>query len=464
MFTLNRYSMRLVVLTLALLGAPALPARCEVVSDGPKVRQWKTWVLASGTEISVPAPPAETSEQTKAELAELRQLQTERSPSANTAIQYYNAVPATQRWHDLAHTLARAEKQSLNRQARLAAILHTALHDTVITTWAAKYQFNRKPTSQMAPDVTPAVLITGVVSVPEPSYPSEHAALAGTAVGILTSFFPKEEGNLKAMAAEVGRTRLLMGANYRSDIDAGFTLGQAVAQKALARAATDGSDAKWTGTVPTGPGMWVGKEPLEPLQGTWKPWLMTRGDQVRPGPPPAIESAEFQGELVLLKRINQSPTPSQRAIAINFAGKGLDFVWEPGYALVRRERLSVPREVRLLAPLAVVQLDAYIAAHDTKYLYWRQRPSTADSTIALFIPLPNHPAYVSNAAIIASAAAVLVGAMFPQEAAYWQYLGEEAGLSRIYGGIHYPSDERVGNQMGKSIGALAVQRDQFNGR
>ena len=464
MFTLNRYSMRLVVLTLALLGAPALPARCEVVSDGPKVRQWKTWVLASGTEISVPAPPAETSEQTKAELAELRQLQTERSPSANTAIQYYNAVPATQRWHDLAHTLARAEKQSLNRQARLAAILHTALHDTVITTWAAKYQFNRKPTSQMAPDVTPAVLITGVVSVPEPSYPSEHAALAGTAVGILTSFFPKEEGNLKAMAAEVGRTRLLMGANYRSDIDAGFTLGQAVAQKALARAATDGSDAKWTGTVPTGPGMWVGKEPLEPLQGTWKPWLMTRGDQVRPGPPPAIESAEFQGELVLLKRINQSPTPSQRAIAINFAGKGLDFVWEPGYALVRRERLSVPREVRLLAPLAVVQLDAYIAAHDTKYLYWRQRPSTADSTIALFIPLPNHPAYVSNAAIIASAAAVLVGAMFSQEAAYWQYLGEEAGLSRIYGGIHYPSDERVGNQMGKSIGALAVQRDQFNGR
>jgi membrane-associated phospholipid phosphatase len=464
MVTLKWYSVRLVVMTLVLLGATALPALGEVVSDGPKVRQWKTWVLASGTEISVPAPPAETSDQTQAELAELRQLQKERSPSANTAIQYYNAVPATQRWHDLAHTLARAEKQSLNRQARLAAILHTALHDAVIATWAAKYQFNRKPPSQMVPDVTPVALITGVVSVPEPSYPSEHAALAGTAVGILTSFFPKEEGNLKAVAAEVGRTRLLMGANYRSDIDAGFTLGQAVAQKALARAATDGSDAKWAGTVPTGPGMWVGKDPLEPLQGTWKPWLMTRGDQFRPGPPPAIDSAEFQGELALLKRINQSPTPSQRAIATNFAAKGLDFVWEPGYALVRRERLSVPREVRLLAPLAVVQLDAYIAAHDTKYLYWRLRPSTADPTIALFIPLPNHPAYVSNAAIIASAAAVLVGAMFPQEAGYWQYLGEEAGLSRIYGGIHYPSDERVGNQMGKSIGALAVQRDQFNGK
>jgi len=462
MLTLKWSSTRLFVTTLALFGATALPACAEAVADRPKVAQWTTWVLASGSEISVPEPPVDSSDQTKAELAELRQLQKERSPSANTAIQYYNAVPATQRWHDVAHALARAEKQSLNRQARLAAILHTALHDAVIATWAAKYQFNRKPPSQMAPDVTPGVLITGAVSALEPSYPSEHAALAGTAVGILTSFFPKEEANLKAMAAEVGKTQLLMGANYRSDIDAGLTLGQAVAQKALARAATDGSDAKWTGTVPTGPGMWVGKDPLEPLQGTWKPWLMTRGDQFRPGPPPAIDSADFQEELALLKRINQSPTPSQCAIATNFAAKGLDFVWEPGYALARRERISVPREVRLLAPLAVVQLDAYIAAHDTKYLYWRLRPSMADPTIKPLIPVPNHPAYVSNAAIIASAAAVLVGAMFPQEAAYWQYLGEEAGLSRIYGGIHYPSDERAGNQMGKGIGALAVQRDQLN--
>jgi membrane-associated phospholipid phosphatase len=278
-----------------------------------------------------------------------------------------------------------------------------------------------------------------------------------------TPFFPKEEANLKATAAEMGQTRLLMGANYRSDLDAGFALGQAVAQKALARAATDGSDAKWTGTVPTGPGMWVGKDPVEPLQGTWKPWLMTRGDQFRPGPPPAIDSVEFQEELALLKRINSHPTPSERAIATNFAVKGSDFVWEPAYALVRRERLSVPREVRLLAPIAVLYFDAYIAAHDAKYTYWRLRPSMADPTIVPFIPLPNHPAYVSNAAILASAVAALVGSMFPQEAVQWQYLGEEAGLSRIYGGIHYPSDERTGNQMGKSIAALAIQRDQLNG-
>jgi membrane-associated phospholipid phosphatase len=455
-------------MTLALLGIMVLSARGESTSDGPKVAQWKTWVLASGTDIPVPAPSADTSDQTTTELAELRQLQQERSPITNTAIQYYNAVPATQRWHDLAFALARAEKQGPNRQARLAGMLHTALHDAVIATWAAKYQFNRTLPSLLAPDVIVVVPMGGPTTAPEPSYPSEHCALAGTAVGILTAFFPKEEANLKAMAAEVGQTRLLMGANYRSDLDAGFALGQAVAQQALARAATDGSDAKWTGTVPTGPGLWVGKDPIEPLQGTWKPWLMTRGDQFRPEPPPAVGSAAFQEELVLLKRINSHPTPSQRAIAANFAAKNLDFVWEPAYALVRRERLSVPREVRLLAPFAALQEDAYIAAHDVKYTAplptsWRPRPSMVDPTIVPLIPQPNHPAYVSNAAIIASAVAELIGHMFPQEAAHWQYLGEEAGLSRLYGGIHYPSDERAGNQMGKRLGALAVQRDQLNG-
>jgi membrane-associated phospholipid phosphatase len=320
----------------------------------------------------------------------------------------------------------------------------------------------------MAPDVTPVVLITGAIPAPEPSYPSEHAALAGTAVGILTAFFPKEEANLKAMAAEGCQTRLLMGANYRSDLDAGFALGQAVAQKALARAATDGSDATWTGTVPTGPGLWVGQEPLEPLMGTWKPWLMTRGDQFRPEPPPAVGSAAFQEELALLKRINTNPTPSQRAIATTFATKFFDLIWEPAYALVRRERLSVPREVRLLAPFAALQVDTYIAAHDAKYtaplpISWRPRPNMVDPTIVPLIPQPNHPAYVSNGAIIASAVAALIGALFPQEAAHWRYLGEEAGLSRVYGGIHYPSDEHAGNQMGRRLGALAVQRDQLNG-
>ena len=49
---------------------------------------------------AVPAPPADNSDQTKKELEELRQLQAQREAMGNTAIQFYNAVPATQRWHE----------------------------------------------------------------------------------------------------------------------------------------------------------------------------------------------------------------------------------------------------------------------------------------------------------------------------------------------------------------------------
>ena len=445
------------------LGVLARPSGGEIGSGGSKVGQWRTWVLASATEIQVPAPPAVTSEQARAELAELRRLQKERSSIASTAIQYYNGVPATERWNELAFALARAEKRSANSQARLAAILHTALHDAVVATWAAKYQFNRQPPSQVAKDVAVVVTIAGEGSALEPSYPSEHAAIAGTATAILAAFFPKEEANLKAMVDELGQTRLLMGVNYRSDLEAGLALGQAVAQKALARAAGDGSDAKWTGTIPTGAGLWVGKDPLEPMEGTYKTWLMTRGDQFRPAPPPIFGSPDFQEELAVVKNINKSPTPSQRAIALTIAAKSFDRFWEPAYELVRRERLSVPREVRLLAPFAALQFDAYVAAHDVKYTFWRLRPNMADPTILPLIPQPNHPAYVSNSAIISSAVADLVGYMFPHEVARWRYLSEEAGLSRIYAGIHYPSDERAGNQMGRRLAELAIQRDRLNG-
>src|SRR5262245_16444688 len=84
-----------------ILSSITLPAaRAATPTDGSKVGQWKTWVLASGSEIAVPAPPADTSDQTRKELDELRQLQTQRDAIGNTAIQFYNAVPATQRWHD----------------------------------------------------------------------------------------------------------------------------------------------------------------------------------------------------------------------------------------------------------------------------------------------------------------------------------------------------------------------------
>jgi hypothetical protein len=265
------------------------------------------------------------------------------------------------------------------------------------------------------------------------------------------------------MAAEIQQARLQMGANYRSDLDAGFALGQAVAQKALARAATDGSDAKWTGTVPVGPGLWVGMNPAEPLEGSWKPWIMTSGSQFRPGPPPAFGSPEFQADLATVKQLSSNPTPSQRALAINVAADPQHSFWDPIYAVMAQGRLTVPREARVTALIAAVAHDAFIAAHDAKYTYWRLRPWMADPTIMPFIPEPNHPSYVSNDAIIRSAMDELAAYFFPPEAGFLRSLEEQGSWSRVYGGVHFPSDLQAGSAMGKSLAALAIQRDQATG-
>jgi hypothetical protein len=205
----------------AVFGCLTLPAAGAAPPDGAKVGQWKTWVLASGSEISVPAPPAENSEQTKAELEELRQLQRARSSITDTAIQYYNALPATQRWHDQLMALMARDKVNANRQFRALGILHTALHDAVVATWAAKYTHNRKPPSQVDPGIAPVISIASEPPPTEPSYPSEHSAVAGTAAGVLAAMFPNDAATFQAMAQEAGQTRLLMGTNYRSDVVAG---------------------------------------------------------------------------------------------------------------------------------------------------------------------------------------------------------------------------------------------------
>jgi hypothetical protein len=61
MFMLKRHYRLGVLMILVLLGIMVLPTSGEVVNDGSKVGQWKTWVLTSSTESRCqhrrPSPP-----------------------------------------------------------------------------------------------------------------------------------------------------------------------------------------------------------------------------------------------------------------------------------------------------------------------------------------------------------------------------------------------------------------------
>jgi membrane-associated phospholipid phosphatase len=108
-------------------------------------------------------------------------------------------------------------------------------------------------------------------------------------------------------------------------------------------------------------------------------------------------------------------------------------------------------------------MDAGISCWDAKYTYWLLRPSQADSTIALPIGLPNFPAYTSGHSSFSGAASEVLAYLFPDMTTSLRSMADEAGMSRLYGGIHYRFDNEVGLAVGRGIAQLAIQRANRDG-
>lgn len=440
------------------------PTPRPVVTPSVNVGRWKTWVMTSGSQLRPAAPPPERSNQTLLELNELRQLQGERDSNDLAAIQYWNNVPATTRWTELALNLIKRDNINPVRAARILGCLHTAMYDAVVASYDAKNVYRRRPPSLIARGLRPSLPVEVT-----PSYPSEHAAVAAAGAGMLAHLFPAEAAVFTALEQEACETRLLAGANYRSDVEVGVALGKAIASRAIARAAADGASARFTGTLPTGPGLWFGPAPLEPLAGTWKTWIMTSGSQLRPGPPPAFGSAEFQEALAEVKRVCNNATPAQRAIA-HFWADGAGTVTPPGHwaeialGLIARDRLNTPMAARIMALHGVTVADAAISCWDAKYHYMLIRPVQADPTINTVVPTPPFPSYTSGHSTFSGSSSDVLAYFFPRDARTLRAMADEAAVSRLFGGIHYRFDNDAGLQVGKRLATLAIQRDRLNTR
>jgi membrane-associated phospholipid phosphatase len=440
-----------------MMGSMALSAAADDAGGSTPAAGGKTWVLASSAEVRPPPPPADDSSQTQAELTELRQLQAQRSDVTDTAVRYWNDGPATLRWTELTLSLIQRDRLNPVRAARVLACVHTAMSDAVIAADDATSMYRRPSPEALAPDLRPAL-------GPSPgySYPSEHAAVAAAAAGMLAGLFPQDVAQLAGRAQDAGASRLLAGANYRSDVEAGLALGTAVAAKAVARAAADGSSASFTGALPTGPSLWSGPNPLEPLAGTWKPWILAAGSQIRPGPPPAVDSAGFQAALAEVQGFVAHPTPSQVEIA-QFWADGSGSVTPPGHwfriagELIARDGLDTQHAARLLGLLGATVMDAAIACWDAKYQYLLLRPNEADPMLVTLLPTPPFPSYTSGHATFSAAASEVLASFFPQDAARLRAMAEEAALSRVFAGIHYRFDSEAGLASGRLLAALALR-------
>lgn len=428
--------------------------------DEPTGGQWKTIVLGSGDSIRLVPPPNASTQ--NAEINELLKLQDERTPNIVKTIEFWD-VGSVVRWNEIARDLVIKHKTDPPMASRIYALLSIAQYDSLVSAWNNKYYFKRAAPNQVNGDLYPFVPTTK-----DPVYPSEHAVVASASSSVLKYIYPDEAAYLDQKVREDESSRLWAGVNYRSDIAAGDALGARVAGKVIERAKTDGSDAKGNITMPKGPGYWTGTNPLRPLWGKVRPCLLENITQYRPGPPPAYGSQEFNAALGEVRQISDTRTKWQTEIAEKWAD-GAGTATPSGHwnkiacDLINDFHLDELRTARALALMNMAMMDAGICCWDTKYYYCLIRPWQADPKITTAVAKPNFPSYTSGHSDFSSAAAEVLDYIFPGDKSQTDSMAAEAGISRLYGGIHYRFDIDKGSEVGRMMGRMAVERGLEDG-
>ncbi|MDX2286207.1 MAG: phosphatase PAP2 family protein [Bacteroidia bacterium] len=466
---------------------------------------WKPVVLSSASQVGIPAPADAASPAFLAEVAEAKALSASLTPEQQEAIEYWGSNPLI-RWNEIARDLA--AKYNLPPApnpdgtygvpdpanpsqypyfpfahppyaCRMLAYWSVAQFDAMIAVWQYKYQFNRPAPFQADPSVE--------VHLPEnqlPGYPSDGAAVAAVSKAVLSAMFPLEKEFIAAKAAEHLDALKRSGMQVQSDLTAGDSLGRAVAALVLARASSDGmrkaqtsraiSDSIRDAAQARLGWHWENLEDpvrpvgITPLFGKVRPWCIPSVEAVRPVPPPAPGSPEFEADAAELKEIAENLTAEQRRIA-NFWSDGIGTYTPPGHWNRRaseymvQARFNPLRSARTFAYLNMAMMDAGISCWDAKYYYHYPRPSQAIPGFKTILGIPNFPSYTSGHSTFSAAAAAVLSHIFPQDAAAFEAWAEEAAMSRIYAGIHFRFDAEVGNDQGKQVAAYTIAKARLDG-
>jgi PAP2 superfamily len=273
----------------------------------------------------------------------------------------------------------------------------------------------------------------------------------------------------------------------------GIAVGEQAAAAIVAMCADDGVVAPDAYRPHAAPGMYVPTMlPAVPHWGKRRPWVMTRGDQFRPGPPPSLTSDTWTRDYNEIKAIggksSTQRTAEQTAIAKFWEATAPAVYWPVARSVAAAPGRDVTDNARLLAVAAMAMDDALIAVFDAKYTYNFWRPITAirnghdgnDATTrepgwTPFIDTPMHPEYPCAHCIVSSSLGAVLAAEIGTGPApklssasstaggavrTWATVDDftrEVALARIYDGVHYRNSTEVGSAMGKKIGELAVK-------
>ncbi len=381
-------------------------------------------------------------------------------------------------WNDEALAAIRTDRTSPPVASRALAMLHGAVYDAVESI------DQRNGTYLSVPAAPPTA--------------SREAAIAEAATRVLSNLFPAQVAKFQA-----NRQEWLAKVPEGLDKQAGIAAGGRAADAMLAARANDGSQNSVTYTPGGQPGDWEPTPPaLAPaLLPQWpgvRPFAISSGSAFRPGPPPALDSAQYTAAFDEVKQIGSATsstrTPDQTQIA-NFWANGAGTATPPGHLNLMARTIAESRgttlsdNARLMAILNLALADSAIVCWDIKYRsdFWRpitgirkaaddgNAATQADPTWTPLLTTPNFPSYTSGHATFSGAMATVLTRFFgtsqlPFTAASENPAAEarsyssvdqaaqESADSRLYGGIHWRFDNELGLSMGRSVGLATSQR------
>lgn len=319
------------------------------------------------------------------------------------------------------------------------------------------------------------------------------SAVAYASYVTLVDLFP---GQAETLAARLEEAMPSLGTG--SSFAQGKVIGTAIAEAVLAIRTIDGYDGTGAYEPHSDPGYWSPADPALPEAPQWaslQTFLLQAPDQFRAPPPPALDSKEYADALNAVKGIGAIDstvrTDEQTETAL-FWRDGLGTYTPPGHwnaiaeVVAQMTGGSTAQNAHTFAMLNVALADAAVAAWDTKYSYDLWRPSVAihnadqdgnelteaDPDWTPLFANPSHPDYVSGHSTFSGAGAAVLTALFGEDFAFsigsagldgvvrdydsFAEAAKEAGISRIYGGIHTSYANEEGYNLGTAVGMWTV--------
>jgi hypothetical protein len=382
-------------------------------------------------------------------------------------------------WNEIAVNTAVANGQNPFAQARYAAIVQLAVFEAV-----------NAVTGEYRPYLGTIVAPPGA---------SADAAAVQAAYDVLVNYFQNSQTTLQTHLA----ASLAMIPDGQSKQD-GIATGHAVAAAMIALRANDGSaPPKFYTPGPIVPGAWQATPTCPIMNGIavgtflhWQnvtPFGIPNAKAYLLDPPPALTSnryAKAYNEVLTVGNLTSSERPQDRADVVHFFQ-----VSSPTQALNEAARQvavekggTLSENARALALVNMAANDSLVASFFNKYHYNFWRPETAiragdtdgnpktdaDPTFLPFIPTPCFPGYPSNHASGTNGGTEVLRRLYGEgghsitltnpavptivlQYTTFEQIDDDVDDARVYGGIHFRTDQDAGARLGRAIG-MAVYK------